>query len=396
MAWFPTLLLIVAIQVIHGENAVRDDKMFALFNVVKFKNTECQATSSATLTGKCRTSQECSDMTGTADGNCAAGFGVCCVLSVLPAGSTSENITYLESTAYPAVSTDAITTDHAYTINRCSTDVCQVRLDFTDVVLLAAAAADGTCGDILRINGGTGTASASCSTTTAASGSLPCTNPGNLCGTLTGQHLYVDAGTATAVATVTVRLLAAVTTQKWRIKASQIDCNSEWRAPQGCLQYFTTTSGTITSFNFAGAQMLQSQQYSACVRSQPGYCCIAWRESQVSGTLDMFQLSTIAADTGKTTLAICTTTLASSYVQIPATPSQTTHRNDIFCGGQFGTGGYDTAIVITAIAIPAGSGGGVVYSCQQPFRVNSFQPAATQALVTGFSLDYQLIGCGEQ
>ena len=41
----------------------------------------CQAVSDDALTGVCVTSQECDDMGGDKDGNCAAGFGACCVLT---------------------------------------------------------------------------------------------------------------------------------------------------------------------------------------------------------------------------------------------------------------------------------------------------------------------------
>ena len=40
----------------------------------------CQAATDTDLQGVCYTSQECSDNGGTTDGNCAASFGVCCIL----------------------------------------------------------------------------------------------------------------------------------------------------------------------------------------------------------------------------------------------------------------------------------------------------------------------------
>ena len=52
--------------------------LISLFSVVHFKNKECTATSG--LTGTCYSSTDCSDNGGTASGNCAAGFGVCCVV----------------------------------------------------------------------------------------------------------------------------------------------------------------------------------------------------------------------------------------------------------------------------------------------------------------------------
>ena len=40
----------------------------------------CQSVSDTSLQGVCYTSQECSDLGGTADGNCANGFGTCCII----------------------------------------------------------------------------------------------------------------------------------------------------------------------------------------------------------------------------------------------------------------------------------------------------------------------------
>jgi hypothetical protein len=49
------------------------------------------------------------------------------------------------------------------------------------------------------------------------------------------------------------------------------------RAPADCRQYFTGTSGTVMSYNFAGNQMLQSQIYTNCFRQELGnlnYLCL--------------------------------------------------------------------------------------------------------------------------
>ena len=53
--------------------------LFPLFNIVSFTNDVCTAASDATMMGTCYTSTECSDLGGSKDGNCASGFGVCCV-----------------------------------------------------------------------------------------------------------------------------------------------------------------------------------------------------------------------------------------------------------------------------------------------------------------------------
>ena len=52
---------------------------FSLFSVVSFPNEECTTTSSSSLNGVCKTAEECTDSGGTSMGNCASGFGICCL-----------------------------------------------------------------------------------------------------------------------------------------------------------------------------------------------------------------------------------------------------------------------------------------------------------------------------
>lgn len=55
-------------------------KLFSLFTIVQFNNTQCNATSSLmSYLGVCYTPSECNRIEGTAVGNCASGYGVCCV-----------------------------------------------------------------------------------------------------------------------------------------------------------------------------------------------------------------------------------------------------------------------------------------------------------------------------
>ena len=46
-----------------------------------FISRACQAVSDTDLQGVCYTKQECDDKGGTEDGNCAAGFGTCCIIT---------------------------------------------------------------------------------------------------------------------------------------------------------------------------------------------------------------------------------------------------------------------------------------------------------------------------
>ena len=74
---------------------------FSIFNVVQFKNEAC-VSSSTTMSqgsrnGTCYTSEECDEKGGKAEGNCASGFGVCCVFLEKECGTTiNQNCTYIQ------------------------------------------------------------------------------------------------------------------------------------------------------------------------------------------------------------------------------------------------------------------------------------------------------------
>lgn len=342
----------------------RSDKAFSLFNVVRFKNSACQATSSADLQGVCYTSEECSDNGGTEDGNCAASFGVCCVLRVNTCpGAATQNGSYVENVGYPtAVTGTAVTC--AQTVTRCSPDICQVRLDFTDVVLTVPPAT-GLCvvTDAMTITPG-------------ATNALATQRPPLLCGTLTGQHVYLDAGppSVTTVATISTQV-ATGAAQKWRIKVSQIECSSRNRAPNGCLQYFTGIRNTVTSFNFDGTSTrapggnLQIQDYTICFRTEEGMCSMAYSQSTLAAG-DSFQLMTAGGN------GLVAANCLTSYVQIQSGIAAT---DDRFCGE-----------LLSGAA--AGTLAGIVESDAKPFSIRHLANG-DQTGLAGFSIDAQQVPC---
>ena len=103
-------------------------EQFSLFSIVQFTNGKCTSLSSSTTIGTCFSSSECSSKSGSADGSCAAGFGVCCVVSTSTCGSTvSTNITYIRNPGYPSSITPTSTGSCAFTIDKASDDICQLR-----------------------------------------------------------------------------------------------------------------------------------------------------------------------------------------------------------------------------------------------------------------------------
>merc|ERR1719418_418721 len=110
----------------------REGKVIPVFQVVKFPNDVCSAT---TKNGTCYTSEECSNKGGTSSGSCASGFGVCCVFTLSCGGSASENQTYLVQS-----SVTTLTSPCKYTICPATSNICRIRFDFTTLVLAAAVA----------------------------------------------------------------------------------------------------------------------------------------------------------------------------------------------------------------------------------------------------------------
>lgn len=68
------------IQTIKDKTKKLANKFLSLFTVIQFPNARCSAISAANeYEGFCYHSSQCSYFNGTAIGNCANGFGVCCV-----------------------------------------------------------------------------------------------------------------------------------------------------------------------------------------------------------------------------------------------------------------------------------------------------------------------------
>eukprot|EP00094_Tigriopus_californicus_P013847 TCALIF_13402-PA protein Name:"Protein of unknown function" AED:0.28 eAED:0.28 QI:28/0.5/0.71/1/0.66/0.71/7/0/140 len=69
--------------------------LFSLFNIVTFTNDACITTGAGNLGGTCFTSSECNAKGGSASGNCAAGFGVCCLFSVSGACNAAQTVSQI-------------------------------------------------------------------------------------------------------------------------------------------------------------------------------------------------------------------------------------------------------------------------------------------------------------
>merc|ERR1711944_332627 len=255
------LLTALGISLVSSENSA-SGKAFSLFNVVTFKNEDCVSTStsagSVPRNGTCYTSEECSEKGGTAAGGCAMGFGTCCLFAVTCDGDVKENCTYIRNENFPTQLDGDSIDECSFEIEKCTEEVCTLRLDFESFNILA----------------GTGTLDS----LSACQDSFEITNPNlpgipAICGDNTGEHIFIEMGDEDK-ATLAFKFAAVDAKRTFEIKVTQYACNSVMRPPEGCLQYYTGTEGRLKTFNFAGDNHhLPNQAYSICIRQEMGFCC---------------------------------------------------------------------------------------------------------------------------
>lgn len=378
---FEKLLVLICLLTLSSANNLTfpsedRQRQFSLFSIVTFKNEECSAVSTAGLTGVCKTSTECSS-TGTADGNCASGFGVCCITKTSTCGgSVSQNCSYIENPSYPSAYTT--TGDCSYTVTRCSTEICQVRLDFFKVVLQTAGSTTGSC------------ATTYTTITPGSTGQTKFNIPPALCGTLTGQHLYLDSGrSSSTIATIAFTIVISGNNY-WRVKTSQIPCWSASRAPPGCLQYFTGVRSTVTSFSWDGTSgttggFLKHQAYRVCFRPEKGMCGMMYTQTDSeSSTVDTFELTasktySLATDEG------CK---ANGYIEIISDDAQS---EDRYCGAYLATASESGDEQTNGSKSP-----GVIYAAESnPWNFGVYAMSNTaQNKIAGFSIVAQQTPCG--
>ncbi|XP_047498208.1 uncharacterized protein LOC125045134 [Penaeus chinensis] len=206
----------------------------------------------------------CGKYEGTVEGKCTLGLGECCVYQKSCGRSSFAVTTHF-------LSTDAQATEKgecAVALTKAN-DVCQLRLDLKTAEL-APPDAEGVCQDqFLQVEG--------------VSGVSP-----KICGTNSGQEIYLDVRADDGPFEVKVTNNVDSPDSEWDIEVEQIGCTSPDLAPAGCLQYIKGKTGEIQSFNYedkptdakqpngnTGTRHLQ-EDYSICVRQEPGYCSIKW------------------------------------------------------------------------------------------------------------------------
>jgi len=329
------------------------ERISKIFNVVKFPNDLCE---SSPLNGTCYTKTECADRGGTASGNCANGYGVCCVISLECGGTSRDNCTYMQlGPRSTFTSSNEVCT---YKVCQTNDKVCRIRLDFqtfsitgpvtgqtiaavTDVKQRASAIGDCTK-DSFRV------------ASQGLSGSPV------ICGINTGQHMVLDTVDCIDI-TFAFDTADTTTSRSISIKAIQYICGDDNGGPPGCLQYFQENTGTVASFNFpttsstitSTATHLSSQKYTMCFRRNEGKCAICFIPSitistdagntvstQSSFGLSVSPSATIAYAGFETSCTADYLVISSAGTEATQTTVDTDPRegNTKFCGRYFGNG----------------------------------------------------------
>jgi len=367
MKWTAACILLAASM---ASARPQEERAFSLFSVVTFPNEECTTTMDPTMRGLCITAEECTENGGTASGNCASGFGVCCFTAISAAATVTNNVTYIQNDGFPttvgSTGPAPITATNAVFPIQGSSSICQIRLDF-DTGVFQQPTQNGNVG----ICGGAAGDSVTVTSPSTAIGNGIST----LCGTLTGQHMYIDNDGANPAATLTIATGTGVFGRSWKILVRMIECNSPSRAPEGCAQYFTGSTGQITSLNggIAAPIMLQNLIYNVCIRREAGFCTYTLREarSATGATPDSFQLgATAAAVVG----AACTT----DFIIVPNTGVV----NPKYCGGVL------SSVTANTVAGPV-TGNGANFQV----TVIGDSVAAARNQPSGFDLIYSQVPC---
>jgi len=256
------------------EDSTRDEKIFSFLNLVRIPNDVCAGKSK---NGTCYLADECKERGGEASGTCGGEYGVCCVIELSCGGTSKDNNTFI---------TQKSKSTFALAERACSYKICpqapsvtRMRFDFQSFVLAAPALQTA----IATATAVVGPVIGQCLTDTFALSGSP-----EICGTNTGEHMIVDSDGMNCVSAMFTIGASTSVSRSWTILATQYRAGQEENSmagPQGCLQYFTTTTGVIKSFNFPtaftsaikrDATHLVNQKYDICIRRGFGMCNICY------------------------------------------------------------------------------------------------------------------------
>lgn len=348
--------------------ALPQQRAISLFNVVTFDNAVCQSTKSTENQGTCFSSTECGEKGGSAEGNCASGFGICCVISINKetGGDVTQNNTIVENHKYPTAYTTK-SKKATYKIKLLD-DICFLRFDFIKMDL-AITASTGACDDKLTV------------TVPAAAGA----SPKPLCGLNDGQHMYVNNMRQKKDTTAEIATSANAHSRKWKIKIAQIECNSPILPQPGCTQYYTAACGTFESMNFRATTQLMVANFDTtiCFRQNSGKCGVSIAQETDETSKDSFSL--LAAKGAGADVTIAKTSAVQSNTEAATSTKSTCTNVRLQIGGLAYCGE-------TLSAVSGSAAGGPVAT--KNFFIQTAQIVANNvASSKGFKLNYKQTGC---
>jgi len=232
------------------------------------------------LVGKCSTEHNCRAVKGTPSPSNGCLQAVCCTFAKRCGTITAQDVTYFQSQGYPSQLSQQA--DCELTV-RLRSNVCQLRLDFLDFELPPPR--DGACSaqDRLRITSNQRQAFIPVSELCGRVADTPA-DPTNT--NLPHLYVHVDdrhperpdatAPNSSPLRTVTLNVKARASA-RWNIRVEQIDCDGgELQAPAGCGQYFTESSGNISSLNWKDGTYYKDMNLATCIKSDLGACAVQY------------------------------------------------------------------------------------------------------------------------
>ncbi|KAF6202643.1 hypothetical protein GE061_003042 [Apolygus lucorum] len=247
---------------------LKNSKFLNLFTIVQFPNDDCSDG------GTCYTEAECADLGGSAGLPCARGYGICCMLT-----SRCGTIGEINGRVFRGLGEQGVC---SLTIEKTAC-AKQIRLDFINLELEQPN--DGECGPERLLIAGQNRNSP-----------VPI-----LCGSNSGQHVYLDVDEATGPVRVSV---VSSNPQDFMIRVTQICDGDRLQAPKHCLQYYMDNQGVVESFNYlneAGrtSGYLNNLDYAVCIRKGIGMCSIMY-SNEANGVEMPFDINNVDSDGGPT------------------------------------------------------------------------------------------------
>ncbi|CAG7826468.1 unnamed protein product [Allacma fusca] len=238
-------------------NSSRDGRFYWLFEGMKKDLVEKSCMGSNNQKGTCVSSFSCKIKNGASLQSNDCRNGVCCQVPAKCGKTNDEGSCLIKQSGATITQNTGSGTNRVYKFPKVK-GACQVKLEIDSFELEGEGAVDGECPTESMTVLGSSTVQ-----------SL------EICGSNTGQHMYLEYGSASHIA-LSMRLKEG-SLSTYSIRSYYIKCKSPKRVPAHCLKYYTGISGKDRSFNNNKGQ-LNNQNYKVCVERVEGMNSITWNE----------------------------------------------------------------------------------------------------------------------